>query len=171
MKKEKYEVLKKIIDRWVIDVENGTVSTKKGDKHSVNSCGYYVVGTTYNNEFYLFSVHQIILVAAGYDLTNKAVDHINGNKKDNRISNLEVVSHRENLLRAAITGMSGRQTKARNENSGKTKLKNFDVAYIKRCLKENTRGVMELSKMFNVSHSRISEIKSGKTWCEVEAMK
>lgn len=171
MKKEKFEVLKAIIDRWDIDIKKGTVSTAKGDKHSVNSAGYYVIGTTYEEKFYVFSVHQIILTAAGYDLTNKAVDHINGNKKDNRISNLEVVSQRENLLRAVVTGMNGRDCRARNENSGKTKLKNFDVAYIKRCLKENTRGVTELSRMFGVSHSRISDIKTGKTWVEIEAMK
>ena len=41
-------------------------------------------------------VHRVILQLAGEDLTNKVVDHINRNTKDNRKSNLRVVSFKEN---------------------------------------------------------------------------
>lgn len=170
MDKPKFQILKEIISRWDIDVNKGTVSTCKGDKHYVNKAGYLVIGTTYNGKFKLFLVHQIILCKAGYDLTGLTVDHINGNKKDNRLCNLEVVSARENTLRAVCTGTNNRIRKARNENSGKTKLTNVDVAYIKYCLNTGAKGVMELADMFKVAHSRISEIKTGKTWREIKAL-
>lgn len=171
MDSKKFCILQEIIDRWDVDVQKGTVSTQKGDKHYLDKAGYFRIGTTYNGKYMNFGVHQIIACKAGYDLANKVIDHVNGNKKDNRICNLEVVSASENAIRAVTSGLNHRDKKARNERSGKTKLTNVDVGYIKLCLENNTKGVMELADMFKISHSRISEIKNGITWKEIMPLK
>ena len=167
MDAEKFHILKEIINRWDVDVERGTVSTQKGNRHYVDKTGYLRIGTTYEGKYMNFGVHQIIACKAGYDLVNMVIDHVNGNKKDNRICNLEVVSASENLIRAVTSGLNSRDRKARNQNSGKTKLTNIDVGYIKLCLEKKIKGVTELADMFKVSHSRISEIKNGITWKEI----
>lgn len=41
------------------------------------------------------------------------IDHINGDKADNRISNLRVVTHGDNLRYAAVAGKCGRPTRLR----------------------------------------------------------
>ena len=164
---EKFRILKEIINRWDVDIERGTVSTQKGNKHYLDGAGYLRIATTCKGKFMVFGVHQIIACKAGYDLVNMVIDHVNGNKKDNRICNLEVVSASENAIRAVTYGLNHRDRKARNQNSGKTKLTNIDVGYIKLCLEKKIKGVMELADMFKVSHSRISEIKNGITWKEI----
>lgn len=166
MKKEKFEILLKLLDRWDININQGTIKTKKGEKHYKNEHGYFVVGTTYNGKNIVFSVHQIICAKAGYNLVDKVIDHIDMDKTNNCISNLEVITHQENATRCAINGVT-RKTRAKAENHGNTKMTNTDVEYIKKCLNENSKGVCELAKMFGISHSRISEIKSNKTWRSV----
>lgn len=43
-------------------------------------------------------MHRYILELDGNDLTDKLVDHINGNGLDNRLKNLRVCSHSENSI-------------------------------------------------------------------------
>ena len=64
---------------------------KGGKVGTTNNCGY--VMTSINGKFY--QVHRLIfLYHHGY--LPKELDHINGVKIDNRISNLRGVSHQEN---------------------------------------------------------------------------
>lgn len=59
--------------------------------------------TTLRNGYYCFSVdgfvyeaHRIIMAMLGYDIEGKQIDHINGVRNDNRISNLRVVTEKDN---------------------------------------------------------------------------
>ena len=77
---------------------------------TLNSCGYLQV----NLNKKLILVHRLIFMLKGYDiLRGDCIDHINHNRKDNRFTNLRVVSRKDNSMnlnmrttnRTGITGV------------------------------------------------------------------
>jgi|SRR5690554_5206119 len=77
-----------------------------------NGKGYYRVKLSKNNKSKRVMLHRIIAEAFIPNLENKkCVNHINGNKKDNRIENLEWCTHSENLIHAIKTGLRPLKTK------------------------------------------------------------
>ena len=76
---------------------------KPGDKAgSINSQGYFLV--TVNSES--FSVHRLIwMFVYGEDPGEFEIDHINRIRDDNRISNLRLVTHSENLQNTVAKGV------------------------------------------------------------------
>ena len=71
-------------------------------KKTVNSSGYYYINLLNNRQRKTTAVHRLVIehfgeIQSGQDLV---VDHINGNKLDNQIDNLEWVSIKENTLRS-----------------------------------------------------------------------
>ena len=65
---------------------------------SMDGCGYYHVRLAKNNSMTLFKVHRLVakhfLESYSEDLT---VNHINHNKRDNSVQNLEMMSLKENI--------------------------------------------------------------------------
>lgn len=86
---------------------NGTVTSPSGRilKHSL--CGnYYKVSICHDKQTHSLYVHRLLAlhfleVPEG---NNIVVDHINDNKLDNSISNLQWVSQSENLKKATKSG-------------------------------------------------------------------
>ena len=66
-------------------------------KSNINPCGYYyVVLPIQKNVFKTISVHRLVAIAF-LGKSKLYVNHISGNKLDNRIENLEFVNQRENI--------------------------------------------------------------------------
>jgi hypothetical protein len=153
MKTETYEFIKKHIHRLDINYEGGTVLNRAT---SVTPNGYAKVKLYYKS----VSVHQIIAVMK-YDVkcVGLVVNHIDGNKLNNKPENLEVVTQAENaqhsydvLNRKSVKG-------ARH---GRAKLTAEQVAHII----ASTDTMTNLAKQFNVSIATISLIKKGKRWAK-----
>lgn len=118
--------------------------------------------------------------------TKEHVHHINGNKKDNRIENLKVLSasehvslhnkgktlskeHREALLKANIGKLASDEKKLkisisnRGEENSNHKLKEKDVLEIRERLK-NGEKAWKLSCIYRVNKSVIANIKARRLW-------
>lgn len=73
-------------------------------KGYVNRDGYLKVGLYRNNKQRKYGVHQVVAMAFLNHTplggsTKIVIDHVNGNKLDNRLENIEVVTNRENVTR------------------------------------------------------------------------
>lgn len=93
------------LDRIVYQEVNGVKSSyiKKGRilKKSLSKPCYYAVALCSNSTQKTFRIHQLVAMAFLNhvpDKYKKVVDHINRDTKDNSLSNLRVVSHRDNIL-------------------------------------------------------------------------
>jgi hypothetical protein len=85
------------------------------------------------------------------------VNHIDGDKTNNHISNLEWCDKSHNERHAERMGL---KNKARGEGCNKSQLTDADVMEI---YKSNL-GTRELGRQYGVNHSAISNIKTGRTW-------
>jgi hypothetical protein len=93
--------------------DNGEVRNKKTGrvlKNSAAPIGYLRVNLRANNQSYTRYVHR--LVALNFLEGEGEVNHIDGNKSNNNVKNLEWVSHKENIEHAEKTGLrDGRKKK------------------------------------------------------------
>jgi len=73
---------------------------------TTNAYGYRVVRISVQGKNKLFFCHRIVY-SMFYGDTDMIVDHINGDRLDNRIENLRAVSSRENLLNTSVKRRQG----------------------------------------------------------------
>lgn len=88
---------------------NGTEYFRKGiiRKQYIADNGYHKVNLRKNGKVYIFLVHRL-LMEAFHGVSELHVNHINGNKSDNTIDNLEFVTHLENMNHAS-TKLKGKK--------------------------------------------------------------
>lgn len=91
------------------------------------------------------------------------INHKNGNKLDNRVENLERVTHSENVQHAYRTGLVKKQL---GENHHSHKLTHKDVKYIRSVYSKRDPhfGATALASKFGVDRTTISDVVNGKTW-------
>ena len=102
------EIWKKISDNYQVS-NLGRVKNKKGKilKPYISSTGYLKVHLDNGKQEY---VHRLVATAFCENKGN-CVDHLNGNKKDNRAENLEWVSTKENIARSIKLGLANKHKK------------------------------------------------------------
>lgn len=109
-----------------------------------------------------FRAHRLVLMAfkpvEGMD--HLEVNHIDGNKANNRLENLEWVTSSENQKHAFRLGL---QKARRGEASNLSKLKRKDVDKVFE-LFEDGLSDYEIAKIIGCSASNIGSILRGETW-------
>lgn len=147
------------------------VDNKKGDRVSVrggllspsySAHGYPKVSLCLKGVSKGFLVHRLVAIAF---LPNpedlECVDHLNGIKYDNRLSNLEWVSKGTNNLRATIT--NGRRNR-KQRRSGKPAINGEAVVHICRLIDLNILTYRQIADIYGVGEDTISSIASGRSW-------
>ena len=162
------------MEQWKIvqDFENylisnlGNVKTVNGKPKKIvyDNKGYGRVELWKNNKGRKFRVHRLVAEAfIPNPLGKEQVNHIDGNKKNNCVSNLEWVSPKENIRHAIENNLSSIKYGSKNLSS---KLKEEDVKYIR----ENAgidKSVRELSEIYKVSTTTIYNIINYKKWLKM----
>lgn len=134
--------------------------TRKGIRKLLlnkNKFGYLLIDLCKDGEVKKYLVHRLIAVAFLDNVENKEqVNHINGNKEDNRLENLEWTTNSENQKHAIRTGLRS----AKGEKNSQSKLNETQVLKIL----NDKNPYSKISEVFNISIGTISDIKRGHSW-------
>lgn len=105
------------------------------------------------------TVHRLVLEAfVGPSPPSHECCHYDGDKSNNKVTNLRWGTRKENMMDRIRLGEI-----CRGERSGHAKLNRKDIHEIRRKLKRGAT-VRALGKDFRVSYATISEIGRGETW-------
>lgn len=124
---------------------------------------YYRVGLSKNNVPKYIKLHRVIAIAFIPNPDNlPCINHIDGDKLNNNIDNLEWCTYRHNQLHAYRTGL-----RIPIENKGTknpmSKLTNEDVIFIR----NSNLKIKELCEIFGLKHQAISKIRLRQRWTHI----
>lgn len=131
-------------------------------KPSKNETGYLNIGLHKNKKQKTFKVHRLLMFAFKPDeyFEGAQVNHIDGNKLNNSLDNLEWCTPKENTQHADSTGLRN----IKGEKHGKSKLTENQVRKIRSNYENKKFNQYELAKIFNIDPSTISDIVNNKRW-------
>lgn len=123
-----------------------------------HTCGYLQLNAHLGKRKYKnIYIHRLVASLFIRELKHKeCVNHKNGIKTDNSISNLEIVSYSENIKHAISTKLIKRS------NHGSNLLTKDDVLTIRFFSSRKTNSI--LAKIYNRHSSNIIEIASGRSY-------
>lgn len=105
-------------------------------------------------------IHQLVMLSFIGEQGDRHVNHLNGDKTDNRLKNLEYCTPKENSQHASSIGLLPIR---RGEKNGRAKLRDKDVRELLYLYKSGlSRG--ELQERFCVSKTTVQGIVTKKTW-------
>lgn len=159
MRKERYNLCKKLIDevKWNINLDTGEVIGERGGKGFIGNKGYLRLRVRVNGKNTDFKVHEIVAIAGGLNPSGTTIDHINSNKLDNRLCNLQLLSRADNSSKAN-----------KGSKSRFAKLSDNDVKEIKLLLLDGKLSQGCIGWLYNVSQSTITRINKGNTWKDIQ---
>ena len=136
--------------------ERKTMAKEK--KQSTHACGYLRVVLSHGRINKGFLVHRLIAMVFLPNPENKPmVNHKDGNKKNNHVSNLEWCTRKENELHAKNHGL-----KPSGQRNGSSKITDDDAEYIRNNYIKRINS-NQLSKKFNISREQIQRIANNKS--------
>lgn len=118
--------------------------------------GYFAVRPVVDGRNEQHCVHAMVAEAfLGPRPTGTVVNHIDGVKTNNEVSNLEYVTHAENMAHAKRTGLL-----VSGERHGNAKLTDTQAAEVRR-RRAAGEGLSSLMRDFKVARSTLCEIGNG----------
>ena len=173
MTKDEYIVWNINEGNIIVDTENGKVFATRGPggveldipKEMNGSIvnGYKVVNIRNGETKIQCRVHRIIWIAAhGIIQDGYVVDHINNDKQDNRLCNLQLLTPQENSQKAKNDGLYKIHDKA-----GQAIITDEIHDLIQFVYKTNDCSIRQLSSIFGLSKSRIHQIIHDEPWTDI----
>lgn len=154
--------MKKLDEFNYFVTEDGRVlnaSTLQERVQKLTKTGYKEVGL-YNKEIKKwYRVHRLVAQMYIPNPENKPfVNHINGIKTDNRVENLEWVTHTENMVHASETGLC-----PRGEDNTNSKLTEKQVIEICELLQKGLRN-KDITSLLNLQEHTVGMIRGKTCW-------
>lgn len=133
-------------------------------KLNLNMYGYLQVNLYKTGKRKHFFVHRLVAEAfIGPCCNGYEVNHIDGDKTNNYVWNLEYVTRSENVKHSYKLGLQRQD----GENNGNSKLKEEDVLKIRNLYKIKNYTQKEIAKKFKVNKATISRIIKRKIWSHI----
>lgn len=133
-------------------------------KLRINKSGYNTAYLAIIKSYRHFMVHRLVAIAFIPNKENKPfINHIDGNKLNNHVDNLEWCTSSENIKHAYKNGLMSQK----GENHASNKLNNKQVLDIFK----STQSSRLLSKKYGVNQNSINNIKTGVTWSHITGNK
>lgn len=150
---------------YSIEEDGRVFSHTKGDymKTTKDKDGYTVISLKNNNDGYSkFGVYRLVMIAfcPVDNMEQLQVNHIDGNKDNNHISNLEWCTVQENLAHAERTGLHD----VKGEKHGKHKITEEEAKEIIRLHKEGVRMKDIITAVPNSTKNIVNAIVHNRTW-------
>lgn len=156
-------------DKYEVD-RNGNVRSLQSSehiclKHSIDRQGYHFVDLRNKSKRKHAMVHRLVAEAFvnNPDPEHKTqVNHIDGNKANNNVDNLEWVSPKENVAHSYTTGLAKIGTSRHNAS-----LTTEAVIDIRNSIINGTETCVSLGVKYNMDPSVISEVSRGISYKDV----
>lgn len=141
-------------------IKNGNII-----KHWITNAGYCQVHLCDGSTRKAKSVHRLVAIEFLENKLNKPqVNHIDGNKQNNILSNLEWSTRSENQRHSIKTGL---RTGVKGSSNKLSKLTEIDIYIIKDLYKRYKLKQSTIVRFFDVSPATICHIVNGKSWRHV----
>lgn len=158
-----------VYNNFIVHKDGKIFSTKtnKFIKTRTSTKGYETFSTRLNgrNGKALFlRVHRLVAETYIENIDNKPfINHIDGNKLNNNVDNLEWVTSKENMKHAYVNNLL---TIRKGEESTSSKLTEVDIEFIRNNYKSGSRiyGSRALGKKYGVDHSTILSVVNRDSW-------
>ena len=156
------------IIKWVYYInDDGTVIYSKLQRNkylktTVDTSGYKRVTLQAENcdKSVCVEVHRLVMYTFGTkppsDMVDPTVDHIDNNRLNNHISNLQWLERRDNSLKAT-TNLKGSNNPRHTISESIAKAILYD-------LQQGLLNCKQIAKKFNVSYDIVTNIKHGNSW-------
>ena len=180
MKKKKLSKSeKKILDMWEPIIIDGKYTnyqvndigqvyntvTKNTLTRSFNKKGYPIVGISINGKTRSKTVHRLVAKAFIPNPENKlTVNHKDGNKSNNNVSNLEWMTHKENIKHGWDNGLYNIRL---GSEANASKYTESQVEQICLLLEENKLSNIEISQITDTTPEIVSKIKIKDCWVHI----
>lgn len=157
----------------IVDTEKGIIYATRGPggikldepKELIGSVvnGYRVVSIRNGNTKMQCRVHRIVWIAEhGVIPDGYVIDHINNDKQDNRLCNLQLLTAAENSTKARTDGLY-----RIHGDSGSAKITDEVHDLIQLVYENSDLSIRQLSNFFGISKSRVHQIIHDDTWTDI----
>lgn len=166
--KERWKVIKEFPDYVISNYgrvkrikDSKTSNIGKFLKPQFDRDGYLHVNLYKNGKSKTKKIHKLVTEAfigpcpKGYE-----VNHIDGNKKNPHVDNLEYITHSKNIKHAYKLDLRSQKCESNNNS----KLKKEDILKIRKLYEAEKYYQKEIAKLFDVSQSHISDIVNRQVW-------
>ena len=156
-----------------VDVDMGRVFRTRGpggirlkepiEMNGTNLNGYLVVSIRNGKTKMQCRIHRIVWIAANGIIPNGfVIDHINNDKQDNRLSNLQLLTAEDNSHKAKNDGLY-----LRHEESASAVLSNEVHDEIQLIYKNSDLTMRKLAEVYGISKSRVHQIVHDQPWTDI----
>lgn len=157
----------------IVDVEKGKVFSTRGpggtklkeprELKGSELKGYLVVSIRNGETKLSCRVHRIVWIAAhGIIPDGYVVDHINNDKSDNRLCNLQLLTPEENSYKAKSDGLY-----PTHEDNSSAKISDETHDEIRYVYGNSDLSIRKLSEIYGISKSRVQQIIHESGWTDI----